>query len=151
MYWSKRTNICSRGVRIQSFNSSIVVFNLGPWDVLPPQHTWFICMGCYQASAELDDALIIRIRCVGAWKHLKPAGQGTPMARIDEQCTYRKRKSSQTVLKLQLLRRYSSYSRYIWPLCKIMRSSNPMEWNQLWVKATMLFVTDWHMLSYPVC
>lgn len=33
-------------------------------------------MGCYQASAELEDELIILIRCDRAGNHLKHAGTG---------------------------------------------------------------------------
>ena len=34
-------------------------------------------MGLYQASAELDDELIIRVRCVGAGEHVKHVKRGS--------------------------------------------------------------------------
>ena len=48
---------------------------------LPSQQTWFKWMGRYQASAELDDMLIIWIRCVGAENPLKHAVRAPPPPR----------------------------------------------------------------------
>jgi len=46
-------------------------------------------MAPYQATTELDDELIISIRCVGGGKHRKHAGQWVPRTRVEEHCLKR--------------------------------------------------------------
>ena len=50
-----------------------------------PQHTWFQWMSRHEASAELDDELIIGIRCVWAGKCLKHAEQRDPWTSTEKQ------------------------------------------------------------------
>ena len=47
-------------------------------DVSLLQHTWFKWTGRYQASAELDDELIIWVRCVGRGRHLRAVSHYGP-------------------------------------------------------------------------
>ena len=44
-------------------------------------------MAPYQATTELDDELIISIRCGGGGKHGKHAGQWVPRTRVEEPCS----------------------------------------------------------------
>jgi len=44
-------------------------------------------MAPYQATAELDDELIISIRCGGGGKHRKHAGQWVMRTGIEKHCT----------------------------------------------------------------
>ena len=46
---------------IRSFELTPALHDL---DVFMPWHTWFKSVGDYQTSAELDDGLIVLIRCV---------------------------------------------------------------------------------------
>ena len=79
---SERTQTILKGKNIENLQNncehSILPCPASFTVVCLPQHTWFKWQGHYQASAERDVELIIWIRCVGAGKHLKHAGQGRP-------------------------------------------------------------------------